>query len=142
MCGPSIRCGLASAHRRGARARVTIFFGKRTDPVISRRLQKGKTLFLETWVSMEDQPLLSTVLPAVQDVAETVSLKATGKTLAQLDNSHISPFLAHVDVEYLDGAARKTVDLWSVVLQKLAADMLMKHIKEFDLSELLKTKSG
>ena len=94
-------------------------------------LQRGKTLFLETWVSLEDTPVLSTVLPAVQDVCETVALKATGKTLGQLDNSHISPLLAHIDVEYLDGAARKTVDLWSVVIQKLAADMLMKHVHDF-----------
>ena len=94
-------------------------------------LQRGKTLFLETWVSLEDTPVLSTVLPAVQDVCETVALKGTGKTLGQLDNSHISPLLAHIDVEYLDGAARKTVDLWSVVIQKLAADMLMKHVHDF-----------
>ena len=61
-------------------------------------LQTGPSVFKDTWSALCEKPVLGTVLPAIQEITEATVLRASGKTLDEVDDQLLSPALAHLDL--------------------------------------------
>ena len=61
-------------------------------------LQTGLSVFKDTWSALCEKPVLGTVLPAIQEITEATVLRASGKTLDEVDDQLLSPALAHLDL--------------------------------------------
>eukprot|EP00628_Pelagophyceae_sp_CCMP2097_P020141 CAMPEP_0184237474 /NCGR_PEP_ID=MMETSP0976-20121227/26373_1 /TAXON_ID=483370 /ORGANISM="non described non described, Strain CCMP2097" /LENGTH=158 /DNA_ID=CAMNT_0026542629 /DNA_START=45 /DNA_END=522 /DNA_ORIENTATION=- len=83
----------------------------------------------DAWNWLEKQPVLETLCPAASSFAQAAAERA-GLSLESVDLDYVTPLLARMDAEYVDGAVRATVDLWSFVLRRIAADMLVRHVAE------------